>query len=134
MEPLHFNFFAIVTAALVTFAVGGLWYSPILFAKPWMRECGLTEEQARQAPMGRIFGLSALAALVMAANLAAFLGAKATLPFGLFAGAATGIGWVAMSLGVTYLFEQRSLKLWLIDAGYQAVAYTLMGGILGAWH
>ena len=134
MESLHFNFFAIVTAALVTFAVGGLWYSPILFAKPWLRECGLTEEQARQAPMGRIFGLSALAALVMAANLAAFLGAKATLSFGLFAGAATGIGWVAMSLGVTYLFEQRSLKLWLIDAGYQVVSYTLMGAILGAWH
>ena len=134
MEPLHFNFFAIVTAALVTFAVGGLWYSPILFAKPWMRECGLTEEQARQAPMGRIFGLSALAALVMAANLAAFLGAKATLSFGLFAGAATGIGWVAMSLGVTYLFEQRSLKLWLIDAGYQVISYTLMGAILGTWH
>ena len=134
MESLHFNFFAIVTAALVTFAIGGLWYSPILFAKPWMRECGLTEEQARQAPMGRIFGLSALAALVMATNLAAFLGAQATLSFGLFAGAATGIGWVAMSLGVTYLFEQRSLKLWLIDAGYQVVTYTLMGAILGGWH
>ena len=134
MQELHFNALAIVTAALVTFAVGGLWYSPILFARPWMRECGLTQEQARQAPMGRIFGLSALAALVMSANLAAFLGAKATLAFGLFAGAATGIGWVAMSLGVTYLFEQRSLKLWLIDSGYQVVAYTLMGGILGAWH
>jgi len=134
MESLHFNFLAIVTAALATFAVGGLWYSPILFARPWMRECGLSEQQARTAPMGRIFGLSALAALVMATNLAAFLGGKATLTFGLAAGAATGVGWVAMSLGVTYLFEQRSLRLWLIDSGYQVVTYTLMGGILGAWH
>ena len=134
MQELHFNLWAIVTAALVTFAVGGLWYSPILFARAWMRECGLTEEQTRQAPMARVFGLSLLAALVMATNLAAFLGAKATLSFGLFAGAVTGIGWVAMSLGVTYLFEQRSLKLWLIDAGYQVISYTLMGAILGAWH
>ena len=134
MQELHFNLWAIVTAALVTFAVGGLWYSPILFARAWIRECRLTEGQTRQAPMARVFGLSLLAALVMATNLAAFLGAKATLSFGLFAGAATGIGWVAMSLGVTYLFEQRSLKLWLIDAGYQVVAYTLMGGIRGAWH
>jgi hypothetical protein len=38
-----------------------------------------------------------------------------------------------MSLGVIYLFEQRSLKLWLINSGYQVVAYTMMGAILGAW-
>lgn len=134
MEDIHFNYLAVATAALVTFAIGGLWYSPILFAKAWMRECGMTDEQARQAPLARTFGLSALAAVVMAFNLAAFLGSKATLTFGLFAGAATGIGWVAMSLGVIYLFEQRSVKLWLINSGYQVVAYTAMGGILGAWH
>jgi len=134
MEDIHFNYLAIAAAALVSFAIGGLWYSPILFAKAWMRECGITEEQANQAPLARTFGLSILATVVMAFNLAAFLGAKATLSFGLFAGAATGIGWVAMSLGVIYLFEQRSLKLWLINSGYQVVAYTVMGGILGAWH
>ena len=47
--------------------------------------------------------------------------------------AATGVGWVAMSLGVIYLFEQRRLKLWRIHSGYQALAYTLMGGLLGVW-
>lgn len=133
MEDIHFNYLAIAAAALVYFAIGGLWYSPILFAKAWAREAGMTEAQTLRPPLGRIFGLSALAALVMAFNLAAFLGAKASLSFGLFAGAATGIGWVAMSLGVIYLFEQRSLKLWLINSGYQVVAYTAMGAILGAW-
>jgi len=92
MEPVHFNHAAVITAALLSFAIGGLWYSPILFAKPWMRECGLNEAQARSAPMARVFGLSALAALVMAYNLAAFIGPKASFGFGLFAGAATGIG------------------------------------------
>ena len=133
MEPVHFNHAAVITAALLSFAIGGLWYSPILFAKPWMRECGLNEARARSAPMARVFGLSALAALVMAYNLAAFIGPKASFGFGLFAGAATGIGWVAMSLGVIYLFEQRSLKLWLINSGYQVVSYTVMGGLIGAW-
>jgi len=134
MQDIHFNYLAIAAAALVSFAIGGLWYSPILFAKAWMREAGMTEEQAQQAPLGRIFGLSALAALVMSFNLAAFLGDKASFSFGLFAGTATGLGWVAMSLGVIYLFEQRSLKLWLINSGYQVVAYAAMGAILGAWH
>ena len=83
---------------------------------------------------GRLEQAAQTARRVHGRRVTGFLGAKATLSFGLFAGAATGIGWVAMSLGVTYLFEQRSLKLWLIDSGYQVVAYTLMGAILGAWH
>lgn len=133
MDLSKLNLLAIVAAAASTFLLGGLWYSPILFARSWMREAGLTEEQTRQAPMARVFGFSALAALVMAFNLAAFIGPKASLGFGIFAGLTAGLGWVAMSLGVVYLFEQRSLKLWLINSGYQVVAYTMMGAILGAW-
>jgi len=133
MDALHFNFAAVFVAALMSFAIGGLWYSPLLFARPWMKEVGLTERQTRDAPMGRVFGMAAVASLIMAFNLAAFIGPKASLSFGLLAGAAAGIGWVAMSLGVIYLFEQRSLKLWLINSGYQVLAYTLMGGLLGVW-
>lgn len=133
MDAVQFNYAAVGVAALSSFLIGGLWYSPILFARPWMAAAGLSEAQTRQANMGRVFGFAALASLVMAFNLAAFLGAKATLQFGLFAGFATGLGWVAMSLGVIYLFEQRPLKLWLINSGYQIVAYTVMGAILGAW-
>lgn len=133
MESISFNFAAVFVAALLTFAIGGLWYSPLMFAKAWMRETGLSEERLKSAPMARTFGLSALAALVMAFNLAAFIGPKATLGFGLMAGAAAGLGWVAMSLGVIYLFERRSFTLWLIDAGCQVVSYTLMGGLLALW-
>jgi hypothetical protein len=133
MEPVQFNFAAVGVAALLYFAIGGLWYSPLLFAKRWARECGLSDEQIQKAPLAKIFGLSALAAIVIAFNLAAFIGPKASLSFGLFAGAAAGLGWVAMSLGVIYLFEQRSWTLWLINSGYQVVAYTLMGGLLGVW-
>lgn len=134
MDAVQFNYAAVFVAALSSFLIGGLWYSPILFARAWMAAAGLSEAQTQQANMVRVFGFAGLASLVMAFNLAAFLGAKATLQFGLFAGFATGLGWVAMSLGVIYLFEQRPLKLWLINSGYQIVAYTVMGAILGAWH
>ena len=133
MDSMHFNIAAVFVAALIGFALGGLWYSPLLFAKAWMREAGMSEQQVREAPVGRVFGLTCVATLVMAFNLAAFIGPKASLGFGLFAGAAAAIGWVAMSLGVIYLFEQRSLKLWLINSGYQVLAYTLMGGLIGVW-
>jgi hypothetical protein len=133
MDGVQIHYPAVLAAAALGFVIGGLWYSPLLFAKPWMQSAGITEEQTRQASMAKVFGLSALATLVMALNLAAFIGPKASLGFGLFAGFAAGLGWVAMSLGVIYLFEQRPLKLWLINSGYQVVTYTVMGGVLGVW-
>lgn len=133
MESIQLHYPAVIAAAVLSFVIGGLWYSPILFGKVWMREAGISEERARQAKMGMVFGFAALASLVMAFNLAAFIGPKASLQFGLFAGFATGFGWVAMALGVIYLFEQRSLKLWIINSGYQVVTLTLMGAVIGVW-
>lgn len=133
MEAVQFNYPAVLAAAVVSFVVGGAWYSPLLFARVWMKEAGLDEAQLQSAKLGKVFALSFVCSLVMAFNLAAFLGAKATLGFGVFAGFATGLGWVAMSLAIIYLFEQRSLKLWLVNGGCQVVTYTLMGAILGGW-
>jgi hypothetical protein len=130
---MQIHFPAVLAAAALGFVIGGLWYSPIAFATTWMNAAGISDAQMKQASMGRIFGFAALAQLVIAFNLAAFIGPKADVGFGLLAGLAAGLGWVAMSLGVIYLFEQRPLKLWLINSGYQITAYTVMGGVLGAW-
>jgi fluoride ion exporter CrcB/FEX len=62
-----------------------------------------------------------------------FIGPNATWRFGLFAGFMTGLTFVSTALGVIYLFEFRSLRLWLINAGYQIVIFSLMGVVLGAW-
>jgi len=32
---LGVNYLAVVVAAVVAFVMGGLWYSPLLFGKPW---------------------------------------------------------------------------------------------------
>lgn len=133
MDPSSLNWFAILVAALISFVIGGLWYSPLLFGKAWMQEMGFSESDT-QGNMGKIFGLTFVLALVIAINLAAFLGPEATLAWGLAAGALAGIGWVATAIGILYLFERRSLRLYMINAGYHAVTFTLMGGILGLWH
>ena len=41
------------------------------------------------------------------------------------------LAWVAASLGISYLFEQRPLKLWLINGGYHTLQFTLYGAIIG---
>lgn len=132
MDLSTLNYFAVLVAALSSFVIGGLWYSPFLFGKAWMAEHGFKDDDL-QGGTGKTFGISFLLSLVIAFNLAAFLGPDATISWGLTAGALAGIGWVATAIGITYLFERRSMRLFLINAGYHAVAFTIMGGILGLW-
>ena len=132
MDPAQVNYVAVFVAALSSFLIGGVWYSPILFAKAWMRETGLREEEVSKG-LAKVFSGAFLCSLIIALNLAFFLGPKSDLVWGMTAGALAGIGWVAASLGLVYLFERRSPTLFFIDAGYQAVAYTVMGAILGVW-
>ncbi len=126
----NLNWLAIIVAALSTFMIGGLWYS--VFEKPWMAANHFTQEDLKKRRMPLVFGLSFFFALLMALNLAMFIG-KGDLAFGTFAGFMTGFGWVALGIAIIALFENRPLKYVLINGGYMIVSFTLMGAILGAW-
>lgn len=132
MDTMHVNWLAILVAALAGFAVGGIWYGP-LFGKAWMRESGVSLEKARAANKPKLFGTVFVLNLIAAGSLAMFIGPSGSWRFGLFAGFMTGLTFISTALGVIYLFEARSLRLWLINAGYQTVIFSLMGTILGAW-
>ena len=130
----NFNIWAVLAAAFVNFMIGGLWYSPALFGKVWMRANGFTDEDLKKGSPLLIFGFSFLFCLVMSANLAAFLGdPSTTFGFAVAAGTAAGLGWVAMGLGVVALFERRPLSYILVNGGYFTVAFAAMGAILGLW-
>lgn len=128
------NPLAVLAAALSTFVVGGVWYSPLLFARAWMRVNGFSEADVRRHSKGRAFGGSAVFALIMAFNLALFLADEKTdLTWGVTAGALAGVGWVATGIGTVALFENRSWTYIVINGGYQIVSFLVMGAILGAW-
>lgn len=134
MDFSGINPWAILVAALSNFLVGGLWYSPLLFAKRWMKEIGLTEEELRQSNMARIFGLTFLFSLVIAANLAFFQRIyQPDWGTGALVGAMIGLGWVTMSMATNALFERRSTVYMLIHMGNAVVSYAVMGAIIGAW-
>ncbi|HUD67801.1 MAG TPA: DUF1761 domain-containing protein [Candidatus Sulfotelmatobacter sp.] len=131
----HVNWLAVLAAAVSTFVIGGLWYSPVLFGRAWMSVNNLSEADLAKSNMARIFGLSFFFALIMAANLAAFLAEpKTTAAWGATAGFLAGFGWVALGIATIALFERRSWKYALINGGYMTVSFVIMGLILGAWH
>jgi hypothetical protein len=128
------NWLAVVVATVVAFMLGGLWYSKALFGNAWMQEVGLTEDAVNKANMARTFGGTIVLQIIAATALSAFLGADSTWQSGLQTGIWIGVFWVATAYGVTYLFEQRSVRLFLINAGYYVILYAIIGTIIGAWH
>ena len=127
------NYFAVLVAAAATFLVGGLWYSPMLFQRAWMKANNLTEADLAGGGTGKIFGLAFVFAVVMSLNLAMFLNAPGTtVAWGATAGALTAV-WVALGIGTVALFERRPAAYTAINGGYWFVSLVLMGAILGAW-
>src|SRR5215469_8530722 len=100
------NYLAVVAAAISTFLVGALWYSPLLFGKVWQRETGLSDQQLANSNMARIFGAALLLSLVAAFVFALFLGPRPSMLLGLGAGLSAGLCWVASSIGINYLFAR----------------------------
>lgn len=134
MDPSKINYLAVATAAVSTFILGALWYSPALFGKAWMKENGFTDDDMKKGNMAKTFGFSFIFALVMAFNLATFLADdKTDMSWGMTAGALAGFGWVFMGIAVIALFEMRSWKYIFINGGYHVLSFIIMGAIIGAW-
>ena len=126
------NWLEIIGAALVGFAIGGVWYGPV-FGKAWQRLSGLSDEAVQNANVAVIFGgtfvLNLLASLMLAHMFSAAgnpgLRISTQMGFGI------GFFFVATSIGVNDLFLRKPLKLFFIDAGYWIVAYAAMGLVFG---
>jgi hypothetical protein len=127
------NWFSVIVATLAAFAIGSVWYSPVLLGKTWQRENKIKDEDIKNANMPLIFGTTFILTLIGAIVLEMFLGPGATAGSGISAGFLIGLAWVATAIGTNYLYARKSLTLFLIDAGYFVVFYPVMGLILGLW-
>lgn len=131
MGPM--NWLAAVLAAVLAFAVGGLWYGP-LFGRAKLEEVGPGGLAARSHP-GRTLGITAVLLLVsatMMAHMFARIGAetlalKPWLYFMMSGGLA--IAFVIPALWISYTHQRLSTRLAMIDAGYWLVSYLAMGAV-----
>lgn len=125
------NWLSVIVTTVVVFILGFIWYS-VLFKKPW-GEMNKAAIEAKANPV-LVFGLSFIQYFVAVAALDLFIGVHGTIKFGLLKGLFVSIAWIVTSLGVTYHFENRPLKLFLIDACFYVVSFAVAGIILGAWY
>ena len=141
MRMHHLNLLAILVAAVATMAIGFLWYSPILFAKPWMREMGLDPSDKSKIDEMRKGAAAAYSGSFIASLISAFVLALIfhhmkimSGQYGAMMGFHVWLGFVATVQFTGALFAKQSMKLFAINTGYQLVCYLAMGAILGAWN
>jgi len=135
----NLNWGAIAVGGLAYFALGSLWYSPILFSKKWIAylKLDVNDPNAKKG-MGLMFGGSFVLMLVQSLAIAIIAERLeirgAGWMSGLKLGALTGCCFCATTIGVNYLYEKKPLGLFLINAGYAIIGNIISAIIICSWY
>lgn len=132
----HINYLAVLVSSLIFFFFGSLWFSA-LFCSLWKQELerhNVVIDQSKKALYTKM-------ALTMIANmLASFALAclvvmthSTTLGSGLILGVLVALGFAATALSNVFVWEDRSLRLFLIDAGYPVFGIIMAAIVLSVW-
>jgi hypothetical protein len=140
MHVMGLNVWAVLVCALATMVVGFVWYSPLLFANPWMKLMGydpndkakIAEMQKSAAPS---YAFSLIASLLSAAVLAKIITISTVQSplYGMKVALAVWLGFVTTVQLTNALFSRQPARLYAINTGYQLVCYVVMGAILAVW-
>lgn len=136
---IEVNILAVILAGIASMAVGFLWYSPLLFAKPWMKLMGYTDKSMKQAQaeMGKTYAMSFIASLVSAYVLYHVMVMSinyfhyAAVPTGVISAFWMWFGFVAPVQMTDVLFGKKTWTLFGINTGYQLASLLVMGLVMG---
>jgi hypothetical protein len=135
MHHLHLNPWALLVSALILWILGAVWYSPPLFAKPWMAALGITPDPGNKK--GLLGGMIAsfVGDLVLALALAHIISwAHAyTVHWGAFIGFLVWLGFFVAPNFPQGIYERRPFKLFAINNGYWLVGLLIVGVLLAVW-
>ena len=134
---LHFNHLALLVSAVILWLLGAVWYSPVLFAKPWMALLGITPDKTKQKNAAMMVGMisSFVLDLVLSLVLAhiVYWSGAATYGWGVFIGFLIWLGFFAAPSLPQGIYEGRPFKLFAINQGYWLVGLMIVGALLAVW-
>lgn len=134
---LVLNHGAIIGSAVLSFALGMLWWSPVLFENQWieaMKKSGTdVSKMKKDAKMGTAFAWSGLGWLVSAYVLAIVLGELGVVTW-MYGVKYACILWLGFNFAFginSVVFEGRPKEILFINSGYYLVGLMIMGAIIG---
>ena len=134
---VHVNYLAVLVAAIAVFVLGWLWYSPLLFYKPWMRAKGVDPAVAMadaKMPAGKLV-IELVRCFVLAYLVAHFVTALGVSNW-LIAAHLGLLLWVAFPVVLltgSVLWENVPVKVAAIHAGDWLVKLLVIPIIVSVW-
>jgi hypothetical protein len=138
MFDFRVSLLPLAVLSLGNFFFSWIWYSPLLFAKPWMKALGMdpnhqmSEAEKKNMPWLFVSGIAASVLLVYGMMVIVKSLRLTNFTSGLTAGA---VIWSAFALthSLNTLWEGRKPLVLIINNGLFLVTYSLFGGILAVW-
>lgn len=128
------NWLAIAVSVIANFVIGGIWYSPLLFVKPWLKMSGVDKQVfdagLPKALLGDLFSAIAIALVL---NQVMRWSDVIGLGSGLLVSVLIWVGFVVSVLITQVTYERRPFAFFAISAGYRFVTLMAMGVILSVW-
>ena len=134
MHHLHFNHWAILVSAIIQWLLGALWYSPPLFAKPWMAALKIQKGSNSKGMVAGMISsfIGSLLLSLMLAHVVLWSGST-TYACGALIGFILWLGFIAAPQFPQGIYEGRPFRLFAINTGYWLVAMLVTGGLLAVW-
>ena len=132
------NWLAVIVGGVVYFALGALWYSPVLFGRQWQRSIGWDPERTPPQMSATTYVVPFIAYLVMAAAVGVIAAATGTdeIAEGIILGLVLGIGLSLMHTLVDATFDPNKPEPWTwfaINGTYHALGLLIVAVIVSVW-
>ncbi|MGC1461878.1 MAG: DUF1761 domain-containing protein [Terracidiphilus sp.] len=132
MHFLQVNFAAVLTAAVIQWVLGWLWYG-VLFNKDY--KALVLKEGGKSSSAGGVMALIFIANLILCFALVKIVALTGWVTFGRgsLVGAVCGLGFVVPPMFAQHISEKQPFKLFGINALYWLIAMYFSGGVLAIW-
>jgi hypothetical protein len=124
-----FALWPVLAGTAAFFAIGALWYG-VLFARAWQAAAGLDDAGLARGKRGMIFALTFAFEMLVAMVLWHLLARTDPAPHVVMMMAlGFALGVMIPAIGINYLLQRKSLRLFLIDAGHFICGMAAMGAV-----
>jgi hypothetical protein len=132
------NWLAVILGSVIYFALGAVWFTPLLFGRQWQSSIGWAASQRPPQMKPSAYLLPALAYVVaaIATGLLAAATGSDTLFEGIVLGIVIGVGYAVTLTAVEAVFDPNKPQPWTwfgISASYHFIGLLIVAVLVSVW-